>query len=231
MKETDRKRIDELQAEWHQRQLALGCTQRAVLFKRFPDWLNRRIHRNHCDFVIRHIASGSRTVLDVGCAFGRISDVIKARYPGIRFEGIELCEAFASAYEENYGPCFCGAVQDFPAHGREYDVIVVVTLLMYLNQGEHESVVRKLWTMLPDGGRLICIEPAIEILRLWRLATGKANASPTGDNVHHFDRNELRSLFSGIPGAEITDSACINLIPPFSATALHHAVAVTKKRA
>jgi hypothetical protein len=51
-------RIQHLKTEWEDRGHRLGLTQRAVLFKRFPRWLNDFIHRQHVRFVLQHIPAG-----------------------------------------------------------------------------------------------------------------------------------------------------------------------------
>lgn len=48
-------RTDQLKKEWGERSERLGFTQRAVLFKRFPGWLNDSIHRRHVQIGRAHV--------------------------------------------------------------------------------------------------------------------------------------------------------------------------------
>lgn len=218
-------RTEELREAWGERSARLGATKRAVLFKRFPGWLNERIHRRHMDFVVRHCAPDARSVLDVGCGYGRISLELKRRRPQLEFQGVDLCTEFARAYEAAIGPCFSGPVQDFTSE-RRFDCILVVTTLMYLDAGEQEETLRRLRGLLAPGGALVCIEPASEMFTTWRRLTGRASASPTGGQVAHFPRGELARRLLALDDTRLAGEDTISLLPGLVPTALHHAVAV-----
>jgi len=220
-------RIDELKQVWDERRERLGLTKRAVLFKRFPGWLNESIHRRHVRIVLDNCMGNIGSILDVGCGYGRISSDVAKRFPGARIQGVDLCTEFAKAFEKNIGPCFNGPIQEFYSDNH-FDIIIIVTTLMYLNTDEHSATLQKLWSMLSEGGCIICIEPASEIFTLWRRLTGQASASPTGGNICHFSRQELVTKFARLDTASIKNIDSINLVPRFGATAIHHAVAAYK---
>lgn len=220
-------RLDRLREEWNERQQRLGSTPRAVLFKRFPGWLNAWIHRRHLLFVLANLPAGAQSLLDAGCGYGRISSGVKRRFPAMRFQGIDLSEGFSSAYEADVGPCFCGPIQEFETSER-YDAILIVTLLMYLEGTEQGPILERLWSFLRPEGRLIIIEPAVEILHLWRRLTGRQFAAPTGGAVQHFDRAELGRLLLRLPGAALTDTLSLRLVPWVPQTCFHHGVAVER---
>lgn len=218
-------RNEELREAWSERSARLGTTKRAVLFKRFPGWLNERIHRRHVDFVLRHCPRHARSVLDVGCGYGRISLELKRARPELEFQGVDLCPEFAQAYEAAVGPCFAGPVQDFSSE-RRFDCVLVVTTLMYLDGDEQDEILERLRGLLAPGGVLVCIEPASEIFTTWRRLTGRASASPTGGQVAHFPRGELARRLSALAGTSLAGEDTITLLPGVGATALHHAAAV-----
>lgn len=220
-------RINELRRAWDEREQRLGGTKRAVLFKRFPNWLNESIHRRHMGFIVRHLPVEPTSFLDVGCGYGRISRELKPLLPAARFQGIDLCAGFAQQYRTHVGPCFTGSVDDFQTNSK-YDVILVVTLLMYVDLQDQASTLERLWAHLVPGGCLICIEPAIEILTTFRRLTGKRAAAPTGGDVYHFRRDELHGLAERLPGANIAAAGSVRLIPFLSVTALHHCLAVNR---
>lgn len=220
-------RIKQIERAWDERQSQMGLTKRAVLFKRFPAWLNESIHRRHLTFILQNISPHSRQLLDVGCGYGRLSRQIKDSYPDTKFHGVDLCTEFATAYEQEIGPCFNGPIQDFTTNKR-FDVIIIVTCLMYLDSNEHQSTLKRLWAMLTSGGTLVCVEPAIEILQLWRRLTRRAFASPTGDIVYHFKQSELKARCCDLSGSYLKDVTSVSLIPFIQTTALHHAIAVAK---
>jgi len=221
-------RTDQLKAEWDERSGRLGTTQRAVLFKRFPGWLNHSIHRRHMRFVVDNCPPAPAAILDVGCGYGRISAELAAHVPGAAFQGVDLCTEFAEEYRRTVGPCFNGPVQDFRSNER-FDLVLIVTTLMYLTSDEHVEVLERLWSALAPGGRIVCIEPSSELFTLWRRLTGRESASPTGGTVAHFLRDELAAKFARLEGAHIVGRRSVTLLPFVSATAVHHCIAVEKR--
>ena len=179
-------------------------------------------------FVLNNCPEGTKSILDVGCGYGRISSETGKQLPGVRFQGVDLCTEFAIEYERSIGRCFHGSIQQFYSD-EHFDAIIIVTTLMYLNTDEHKTVLLKLWSMLNNGGCIICIEPASEVFTLWRRLTGKASASPTGGTVCHFSHEKLVDMFANLDGAHIKNHESISLLPFLTATAVHHAVAVSKE--
>ena len=220
-------RNDNLKKEWDQRSERLGSTPRAVLFKRFPGWLNQSIHRRHMRFVVDNSPPQPSQVLDVGCGYGRISLELAKRFPGARFQGVDLSTEFALQYERHVGPCFNGPVQDYHPQG-QCDLILIVTTLMYLGVEEHRDVLQRLWSCLVPGGRIVCIEPASELFVLWRRLTGKASASPTGGTVEHFLKHELVEKFAHLKGGAVLETRSLHLLPYVESTSIHHCVAIEK---
>lgn len=221
------KRTEELEIEWRERSQRLGSTKRAVLFKRFPGWLNEYIHHRHVKFVADNCQPGAKKLLDVGCGYGRISLELHAKFPDLEFHGVDLCKEFADEYERHFGRCYNGPIQEFESAER-FDVILIVTTLMYLTKNEQVDVLEYLWSLLGEQGRIICIEPASELFMLWRRLTGRESASPTGGTVQHFVREQLEARFSALDGGRLLDSGSVRLIPFATATAVHHCVTVEK---
>lgn len=221
-------RTDELAEEWQARSKRLGLTKRAVLFKRFPGWMNEYIHRRHVGFATKHCPAGARKLLDVGCGYGRISLELRERFPNLEFHGVDLCKEFADEYRRTFGSCYNGPIQSYSTTER-FDVIVIVTTLMYLAAEERREVLAYLWSTLNDGGCLVCIEPASELFTLWRRLTGRESASPTGGTVQHFTRQELEQAFSALEGQVRLDTDSVRIVPFLDAVSVHHCVAVEKR--
>lgn len=220
-------RTEQLKREWDQRSVHLGSTQRAVLFKRFPGWLNQSIHRRQLRFIVDNCPAGLSRVVDVGCGYGRISIELAERFPEARFQGVDLSTEFARHYEDHVGPCFNGPIQDFNPD-ETYDLVLIVTTLMYLSAEEQVEVLERLWSSLDPGGRILCIEPASELFIMWRRFTGKVSASPTGGTVEHFFRQQLADKLAHLEGSRVVGTRSVNLLPYIGATAVHHCAAVEK---
>lgn len=217
----------ELKKEWDDRHKKLGSSKRSVLFKRFPGWLNESIHRKHVKFVLSGCPQWASSFLDIGCGYGRISKEVKKKYPIAKYQGVDLCTEFAHAYERDVGPCFQGPVQQFFPK-QSFDVILIVTTLMYLDVSEEKALLKRLWSSLNKSGRIICIEPASEIFALWRGMTGKPFAAPTGGIIGHSTKEILAGKFSSLEGSRVEKTMSITLVPYMKITALHHALIVTK---
>lgn len=220
-------RTEELKREWDARSEQMGSTKRAVLPKRFPGWLNQSIHRRHVSFILDNCPADTRSILDVGCGYGRISGELAVQLPNARFQGVDLCTRFAEEYERTIGPCFNGPIQEFRTNER-FDLILIVTTLMYLTAEEHTEVLDRLWSVLAPGGRLVCIEPASEMFILWRRLTGKESASPTGGTVGHFLQHQLNAKFAHLDCGIIGENRSVTLLPYVCSTAVHHCVSVER---
>ena len=151
-----------------------------------------------------------------------------SHFSGLKFQGVDLCTDFADEYARSVGPCYNGPIQEFRSD-EKFDLILIVTTLMYLTEEEQEEVLQRLWLMLEPKGRIVCIEPASELFLLWRRLTGRESASPTGGTVHHFLRQQLENKFSSLNGGRVVGRRSVNILPFFSATAVHHAVAIEKE--
>ena len=221
-------RTDELKREWEARSDQLGSTERAVLSKRFPGWLNHSIHRRHISFILDNCPGKLQSVLDVGCGYGRISSELAVRFPDARFRGVDLCTRFSAEYERTVGPCFNGPIQEFTTDER-FDLILVVTTLMYLTSEERTEVLEQLWSLLAPGGRLICIEPASEMFQLWRRLTGKESASPTAGTVQHFLLHQLEGELAHLERSVVREKRSVTILPYVVSTAVHHGICLEKK--
>lgn len=185
--------MNQIKDQWDSRQRKLGNTNRAVLFKNFPAGFNQKLHQQHLDFISANLPDVLPAILDVGCGYGRLSMPLKESHPETEFNGVELCDEFASSYAARIGPCFTGSIADFETD-RQYGAILLVTLLMYLSPDERQSSLKKLWNSLTPGGRLIMIEPYHNFLTTLRKKLQLSHFSPTGGEVKYFRRHELEHL-------------------------------------
>jgi SAM-dependent methyltransferase len=219
--------VDDIKEQWAQRQRELGNTARAVLFKNLPAGFNERLHRAHVRFLLDNLPAGAQSLLDVGCGYGRTAAALKQKFPNLDVSGVELCEEFARAFEANIGPCFIGGVADFETD-KDYDAITIVTLLMYLDPQQQRLVLAKLWQHVRPGGRMILIEPYLNLLTSLRRKFRVQTLAPTGGEVAYFRRADFLKLLSEVvPGAAQAKVAHFNM--PFAGFPTLHLGAVLEK--
>jgi SAM-dependent methyltransferase len=219
--------VEASERAWDERQRALGCTPQAVLFKRFPGWLNAWLHRRHVRFLLENLPTRTEHVLDAGCGYGRLAQAVRRARPQAAIEGVEFCAAFAEQFEKQVGRCYRVPIQEFRAE-RAYDAILIVTLLMYLSEADRSQVLARLWESLAPGGRLLCIEPAAEIAELQARLLGRRGAPDLTSGVRRFRLAELSASLTRLPGASVRNQSSIRLLPGIAPSALHHCLAVEK---
>lgn len=221
--------MEDIKEQWEQRQRQLGNTARAVLFKNLPAGFNARLHRAHVRFLASNLPKDVGLILDVGCGYGRTAAAIKEQVPGVEIHGVELCKEFAVAFENSIGPCYCGSVTEFQAD-KVYDAITIVTLLMYLDAAQQGQVLAKLWACLRPGGRMMLIEPYLNLLTALRRKFRVKALAPTGGEVGYFRSSEFtRLLADAIPSAKVMQMTRFNM--PFCGFPTLHLGVVLEKPA
>jgi trans-aconitate methyltransferase len=219
----------ELKASWKERQETLGSTKRSVLYKNFPDFLNSYVHARHMRFILSQMPESPKHILDLGCGYGRISAEVKKAHPGSIIQGVELCDEFAEQFRKDIGECASGSIQSYEP-SRQFDVILFVTVLMYLTADELAENLNKYWGALSPGGRLICIEPFNNVLTRLRKASDNKAMSPTGgDHVHYFQAGELKSRLASLPHSVVVSQDNFGILPVLNFPRLHEGFSVEKE--
>jgi len=222
-------KVTEIHDAWEQRHEKFGNSKRSVLFKNLPDYLNNRIHRLHIQFIQNALNDDTKTLLDVGCGYGRISKDLLKYNSGLNIEGLELSTSFAHHFEKNIGTCYQGSLQDF-IPTKKYDAIIIVTMLMYIDSNELPVNIEKIWQSLQPGGVLICIEPIENFLVSLRQKYKLGYFKPTGENrVNYFNSDEFNHLFN-FPDSITKFETKIGLLPLLNMPILHKAITITKQK-
>ena len=84
---------------------------------------------------------------------------------------------------------------------------------MYLSEADRSRVLSVLWQSLRPGGRLLCIEPAAEIVELERRLLRRRAPADATSGVRRFRRAELATILRSLPGASLRSDASIRLLP------------------
>lgn len=222
------RRNSDLKDSWKQRHGALGNTRRSVLYKNFPEFLNNYIHASHVKFVLNQLPRSPRHVLDLGCGYGRISAEIQNVHPSAKLQGVELCDEFAEQFRRDLGDCASATIQEY-VPTEQFDVILFVTVLMYVAPDEVAANLARYWDALAPGGRLIVIEPCDNALIWLRKKTKARNISPTGGSlVHYFASDELGSHLDRLSGSRIIRKENFGLFPLLGVPRLHCGFSVEK---
>lgn len=223
------KHIQDISDSWVERQRRLGNTQRAVLYKNLPAWVNSALHRKHVRFILDGMPEEPKTILDVGCGYGRLANEMQLVYPQAEIYGIEVCKPFAEKFQEKFAGCFNGPIQEYRPD-RLFDAVVIVTVLMYVEPARLGETLLRLWDAVKPGGSLVVIEQYKNVLIRMRSAIGSSKLSPTGGSgVVYFQANELARLLAGLPASSILSTRPFGLMPLIDWPVLHNGFVVRKQ--
>jgi SAM-dependent methyltransferase len=154
------KEADNNTKSWEQRSSEYQNTLKGVLFKRFPESLNRHIHKAQLEFILENVMGDSSRILDAGCGYGRISQEILKQFPKSELTGMDVSATYVDLYKKNTGRnAFQGNIGSFPEDSGSFDLIICVTVLMYLPQQELKPAIGEMLKHLNENGRIILIEP------------------------------------------------------------------------
>ncbi len=145
---------------WERRAREEGDSLRAVLFRNFPEVLNRHLHAWQVGAVLAGMpARPAPRVLDVGCGWGRLAEAVLAAHPRAELVGLDASPRFAALFRERTGqPAVVADLRRVPPDLGSFDAVICVTALMYLAPGEVAPCVAGLASRLRPGGRLILVE-------------------------------------------------------------------------
>ena len=214
----------EFQEFWNRRQKAFGNTRRSVLFKNLPENVNNALHRSHVQFIIDNLPEDSKSLLDVGCGYGRLTQEIHKIRENIKLNGIELCEGFAKKFNDDFGPCFHGSMLEYEST-ESFDAILFVTVLMYAERKEVGRVIQKFWEKLNPEGVLICIEPCLNFIIMFKRIIEGNQA-----DVLYLNKDELFKLFQNQPRAKALSAIkSFGILPLINWPILHYGFVFKKE--
>ena len=190
--------------------------------------MNDSIHKSHTKFVLNNLPIVTNSILDVGCGYGRIANEIRKVAPNADIQGVEICKSFADKFIINYENCFVGSIENY-IPSKKFDLIIIITVLMYIEISEIPPIITKLWEALNKNGRLICIEPSNSFLVAARKLIKRKQLQPTGEDVLYFSEKEFSKLFqiqksSGL----LIANEYFGLLPILNKPILHHGLVLEK---
>lgn len=137
-----------------------GDSLRGVLFKGLPEVINEHIHNWHLRCIKKFLTDSTpKTLLDVGCGYGRLSEPLIKVFPGLKATGVDLSERYIQSYKKRLNAeGYVVSVESMPSSLGTFDCVLAVTVLMYVAEDKLVSACESLLKCLAEGGKLIIVE-------------------------------------------------------------------------
>lgn len=147
-----------------------------------------------------------KTLLDIGCGYGRLSSELLNSFPLLEPTGLDISQHYVDLYQKKVNrPAYLATIENFPENLGEFDCVLIVTVLMYVSPEKLKTSISKIWKHVKRGGVLIIIEPDISSHffqnpfgikdLLLKKGTKSIDINTAG---HYFKHNEMLELFSNI---------------------------------
>ena len=175
---------DKLRKCWEKRAQDEGCSKASVLFRGLPESLNQYIHNFHKEILQAHclpkIKNGA-SVLDLGCSYGRITDIIKQYMDNVKITGLDFSYHYCALYQTQTGcSAVCADLKSIPFSDHSFDCIIAITSLMYVHTDERDRVMNNIETLLKPGGIGFFLDPGLEYMNIVNLINPSRKKKSTG---------------------------------------------------
>jgi SAM-dependent methyltransferase len=118
-------------------------------------------------------------LLDLGCGYGRLSQIVRASRPDLELIGVDFSRTFCQLYHEGTSsPAVCADIARLPLQAASFDALLSVTSLMYVPRAQRNEAMASLIKLLRPGGTALFIEPGEEFLSM-ATRLSPSSASPT----------------------------------------------------
>lgn len=154
---------EDISTLWEERSRFYKERMNGVLPKSFPSPVNNYLHSWMFEQIKKVIPAGKTVkVLDLGCGYGRLSKEVLKKFPKSLTFGIDISETYVNLYNQNLSPrgkATSGDVRKLPFKNSSFDVIFVVTTLMYITKkSDQEKVMTEIFRVLKAKGKYVIIE-------------------------------------------------------------------------
>lgn len=140
---------------------SLGRKYKGVLFSGLPEALNDYLHEWTSRLVTGHVGDKDRSILDIGCGYGRLSLPLREKLPGASLVGLDVSPYYAREYLQNIDRAF-SVISDsvrLPFKKARFDTIFEVFSLMYLPDKEtYQQTLEEMFYSLKSDGSILIIE-------------------------------------------------------------------------
>lgn len=186
----------QLKEAWEKRATEKGSNINSVLFQGLPDSLNKYIHDFHWNLIQKYLVSTIREggfLLDLGCGYGRLSELVKKNRNDLEITGMDLACNYCAMYRNNISEnVICGNLEQLPFRNNSFDGLMAVTSLMYVDTKTRIRVFKNMIQLLKPGGKAVFVDPGEEFKIISGILKPSAKEKSTGG--YGFTRAEYLSL-------------------------------------
>ena len=156
---------------------------------------------------IRHFRSGTRSVLDIGCATGRGGFIIKKNCPGIKLYGLDVVEErIEKIRKENiYEHLYVASAIQIPCNDNTFDAVVAGEFVEHISPDDFNKVLSELYRVLVKNGKLFLTTPNPKSL-LVRLGRNSVLKDPSHLSILTMGELEQKLLLNGFKNIKIKGS-------------------------
>lgn len=175
--------MDETRRSWEQRAQESNRDIKGVLFRGLSEQSNLHLHEWHAWIVLNvllpRLPQRAR-LLDLGCGYGRLSDVVARARPDIEIVGQDIASGYCRIFTESHGRCVLASAMQPPFRDGCFDGILGVTCLMYAPRESVPNTLVSLNMLLRPRGVVLMLDPGSEMQKVAAVVRGRRAMSPTG---------------------------------------------------
>lgn len=175
--------MDETRRSWEQRADESKRDIKGVLFRGFSMQSNLLLHEWHAWIVLNvllpRLPQRSR-LLDLGCGYGRLSDVVARARPDIEIVGQDIASGYCRMFANTHSQCVLASAMRPPFRDACFDGILGVTCLMYAPRSSVPETLASLNMLLRPRGVILMLDPGLEMQQVAATVRGTKARSPTG---------------------------------------------------
>lgn len=187
--------MDEIRDSWDQRARESNRGIKGVLFRGLSEQSNFHLHEWHAWIVLNVLLPQlprQARLLDLGCGYGRLSDVVAHARPDIEIVGQDIASRYCRLFAESHGQCVLASAARPPFQDECFDGILGVTCLMYAPRLSMPDILAALGVLLRPRGAILMLDPGIEMQKAVAQVRRRGEASPTGGDG--FEMTEYKQL-------------------------------------
>jgi len=175
--------MDDTRRSWEQRADESNRDIKGVLFRGLSVQSNLLLHEWHAWIVLNvllpRLSQRSR-LLDLGCGYGRLSDVVARARPDIEIVGQDIASGYCRMFANSHDQCVLASAMQPPFRDACFDGILGVTCLMYVPRSSVPDTLASLNMLLRPRGVILMLDPGLEMQQLAASVRGRKAKSPTG---------------------------------------------------